>query len=100
TDAPPLMGWLSRNDATQTTSPCIHSAGVTPTTPHNPTPAGACITQVRSGNVNVPVQNALGSIGSTPALSPKLQYNLRGRYNWCVNEYSWLAQLGLSQVEE
>ena len=100
TDALTLMGSLSRNDATQTTSPCIHSAGVTPTTPHNPTPAGACITQVRSGNVNVPVQNALGSIGSTPAFSPKLQYNLRARYNWSVNEYSWFAQLGMSHVDE
>jgi len=88
TDNLTLSANLSHNDSRQTTSPCIRSAGVTPTTPANPTPAGACITQVRSGDHNVAVQNALGAIGSIPAFSPKLQYNLRARYDWTFNDYS------------
>ncbi len=95
-----LNASLSYNDSSQTTSPCIHSAGVTPTTPGNPTPAGSCITQVRSGNVNVPVLNALGSIGSTPAFSPKFQGNLRARYEWSVDEYKWFALAGINHVGE
>jgi outer membrane receptor protein involved in Fe transport len=94
-----LMGNLSRNDATQTTSPCIKSVGVTSLTPTNPTPAGACITQVRSGAVNVAIPNPLGAIGSTPAFSPKLQYNLRARYDWTYNEYKSFAQVGMSHVD-
>src|SRR5205814_8091442 len=77
-----LSASMSYNDSKQTTSPCIHSAGITPTTPSNPTPAGACITQVRSGNINVAVMNPLGSIDSTPAFSPKFQANTRARHEW------------------
>jgi iron complex outermembrane recepter protein len=95
-----LMANLSHNDSKQITSPCIRSAGVTPTTAGNPTPAGACITQVRSGDQNVAVQNALGAIGSTPAFSPKLQYNLRARYDWTFNEYKSFAQVGMTHVDD
>ena len=72
TDALTLSGNMSYNDSKQVTDPCIRSAGITPTTPANPTPAGACITQVRSGDHNVEVQNALGALGATPAFAPKL----------------------------
>lgn len=98
TDALTLMANASYNDSKQTSSPCIHSAGVTPTTPTNPTPVGACITQVRSGDHNVEVQNALGAIGSTPAFSPKLQYNLRARYDWSFNDYKAFIQAGMTHV--
>jgi len=95
-----LMGSLSRNDAKQTTSPCIVSSGVTPTTPKNPTPAGQCITQVRSGDHNVAILNPLGSVGSTPAFSPKLQYNIHARYDWTVNSsYKTFALVGLNHVD-
>jgi outer membrane receptor protein involved in Fe transport len=93
-----LMANMSYNNSEQTTSPCIRSAGVTPTTPANPTPAGACITQVRAGNTNVAVQNALGAIGSTPAFSPKLQYSLRARYDWSFNDYKAFAQVGMTHI--
>jgi len=69
-DSVTLMANMSYNDSKQTTSPCIRSSGKTPITPANPTPAGACITQVRSSGHNVAVLNALGAIGSTPAFSP------------------------------
>jgi outer membrane receptor protein involved in Fe transport len=99
-DSLTLMGNVSRNDSKQTTSPCIRSAGVTPTTSGNPTPLGACITQVRSGDHNVAVQNALGAVGSIPAFSPKLQYNVRVRYDMTFNDYKTFAQVGMSHVDD
>src|SRR2546429_2724827 len=96
-----LNASMSYNDSKQTTSPCIHSAGVTPTTVGNPTPAGACITQVRSGDHNVAVMNPLGSIDSTPAFSPKFQANARAVYDWTAgNGYKWFAMAGINHVGE
>jgi len=95
-----LNASLSYNDSKQTTSPCIHSAGITPTTLGNPTPAGACITQVRSGDTNVAVMNPLGSIGSTPAFSPKFQANTRARYEWSAADYRWFVMAGINHVGE
>src|SRR2546421_2259519 len=101
TESLTLNASLSYNDSEQTTSPCIHSSGVTPTTPGNPTPAGACITQVRSSDHNVAVMNPLGSIGSTPAFSPKLQANARARYEWsAANDYRWFVMAGINHVGE
>ena len=100
TDNLTLMANVSHNDSKQITSPCIRSSGVTPITPANPTPAGACITQVRSGDHNVPVQNALGAIGSTPAFSPKMQYSLSARYDWSFNDYKTFGQVGMSHVDD
>jgi outer membrane receptor protein involved in Fe transport len=100
TDSLTLTGNLSYNDAKQSTSPCIRSSGVTPTTPANPTPLGTCITQVRAGDHNVAVQNALGAIGSTPAFAPKLQYNLRARYDWSVYDYNAFVQVGMSHIDD
>jgi len=95
-----LSGSASYNDAKQATSPCIVSLGITPYTPSNPTPAGACITQVRAGNVNVAIQNALGAVGATPAFSPKLEYNLRAHYDWTFDDYKAYAQVGMSHVDD
>ncbi len=100
TDALTLQASASYNDAKQSTSPCIKSIGITPYTPNNPTPAGQCITQVRSGSVNVPIVDALGAIGSTPAFSPKLEYNLRARYDWTVNDYRAYVQAGMSHIDD
>ncbi len=100
TEALTLTGNMSYNDSKQSTSPCIRSSGVTPTTPGNPTPLGACITQVRASDHNVVVQNALGAIGSTPAFSPKLQYNLRARYDWSVSDYNAFLTVGMSHVDD
>jgi len=40
TEALTLAGNMSYNDSKQSTSPCIRSSGVTPTTSTNPTPLG------------------------------------------------------------
>ncbi len=100
TDSLTLMANGSYNDSKQVTSPCIRSSGVTAITPNNPTPAGSCITQVRSGDHNVAVQNALGALGSTPAFSPKLQYNLRARYDWTFNDFKTFIQAGMTHTGE
>jgi hypothetical protein len=91
---------MSYNDSKQSTSPCIKSLGVTPYTPKNPTPAGQCITQVRSGDHNVAIVDPLGAVGDTPAFSPKLEFNLRARYDWAVNDYNAFVQAGMSHVDD
>jgi outer membrane receptor protein involved in Fe transport len=95
-----LSGSMSYNDAKQTTEPCIHSAGDTALTPGNPTPAGACITQVRVGGQNIAIPNPLGSVGDTPAFSPKLQFNLRARYDWTAGEFKAFALLGMNHTDD
>jgi iron complex outermembrane receptor protein len=93
-----LSGNMSYNDAKQTNSPCIASSGITPTTPANPTPGGTCITQVRSGDVNVPVLDPLGAEGSTPAFSPKLQFSVRARYDYNFNDYKTFTTVGMTHT--
>ncbi|MBV9695833.1 MAG: TonB-dependent receptor, partial [Gammaproteobacteria bacterium] len=48
----------------------------------------------------VAVLDPLGSIGSTPAFSPKFQGNLRARYEWSAAEYRWFAMAGINHVGE
>ena len=101
TDGLTVMGSLSDNNAKQTTAPCIKSAGVTSYTPGNPTPAGQCITQVRIGPTNVAIPDPLGSEGSTPAFSPKLQYNLRVRYDWTTStDYKSYVMAGVNHIDD
>ena len=100
TDSLTFNGSVSYNDAKQSTSPCIKSLGVNKYNPANPTPKGACITQVRAGNINVAVQDPLGSVGSVPAFSPKMQYNVRARYEWTSNDYKWYTLVGINHVDD
>jgi hypothetical protein len=75
--------------------------GVGPLTPGNPTPAGTCITQVRAGATNIAVENPLGAIDSVPAFSPKLQYTLRGRFDWVTaGGYKSFFMAGLNHVDD
>ena len=105
TDALTVQGSVSYNDAKETNSPCITSSGVTSKTPGNPTPAGQCLSTVYgldANNVlqNVPLQNALGALDATPAFSPKLEFNLRARYDWTVNDYKAFVMAAGSHVGE
>jgi outer membrane receptor protein involved in Fe transport len=101
TDGLTLQGSLSHNNASQTNSPCITSVGGA-SDPNgiagNPTPAGSCITQVWDPitKMNVPLLNPLGAVGSTPAFSPTLQWNLRARYDWSVGDYHPFVSFGAS----
>jgi outer membrane receptor protein involved in Fe transport len=95
-----VMGSLSHNDAKQTNAPCIRSAGNTALTPGNPTAAGACITSVRNGPINIAIPDPLGSEGSTPAFSPKLQYNVRVRYDFALNDYKGFVIVGANHIDD
>jgi iron complex outermembrane recepter protein len=92
-----LQGSLSHNNASETNSPCIKSTNAVA---NNPTPLGNCITQVWSSALseNVPLQNPLGSVGATPAFSPTIEYNLRARYDWTLNEYRMFVAVGAQHV--
>jgi iron complex outermembrane recepter protein len=92
-----IQGSISHNNASETNSPCIASSNKVA---NNPTPIGSCITQVWSPSLseNVPLQNPLGSVGSTPAFSPTIEYNLRARYDWHVNDYKMFFTVGAEHV--
>lgn len=97
-----LQGSLSHNNASETNSPCIQSVGATGANgiAGNPTPAGACITQVWNSilHMNVPVLNPLGYVGATPAFSPTIQYNLHARYDWAADDYKMFFTVGASHT--
>ena len=62
--------------------------------------AGTCLTQVRSGNVNTSIIDPLGAKGDTPAFSPELQYSLRARYDWTIEDSEWFATVGYNFVDD
>ena len=47
---------------------------------------------------NVPLLNALGGVGATPAFSPTIQYNLHVRYDWSINDYKAFVTVGGSHT--
>jgi iron complex outermembrane receptor protein len=84
-----LQGSASYNDATQSSSPCL-----TGNIPGNAA-FGKCITQVMQSGVGlVSFANPFGSVGSTPPFSPAWQANLRGRYEWEIENHKAFAMLG------
>ncbi len=89
-----IQGSSSWNSTNQTNAPCLSSAGVTTTTPKNPTPAGQCITQVNS----IPYTNPYGVLNTSPPFSPPLEFNLRARYDFVLNEYKPFAWIGANHV--
>ncbi len=88
TDALTVQGSGSYNSSKQTNSPCLVS-----NIPASPT-YGQCITEVKGK----PFNNPFGAEGGTPANSPNLQFNLRARYDWMVNEYKYYAMVGASYM--
>jgi outer membrane receptor protein involved in Fe transport len=67
-----LQGASSWNSVRQANSPCLISAGVTPRTPNNPTPAGECITVVGG----LPYPGPWGAAGTSAPFAPPLMFNL------------------------
>jgi iron complex outermembrane receptor protein len=81
-----VQGSFSYNDDTQSSSPClpINEPGVPG--------VGQCITVAKlKGGVVGPFANPFGSLGSTPAFSPKFQGNLQARYEWTMGGYNAFA---------
>lgn len=86
TEALTLQGSVTYNEDKQKTSPCLvdNVAG---------TPGfGQCITQINQRGVGlVPFENPFGAPGSIAPFSPKVQGNLRARYDWDIGPYQAFA---------
>jgi iron complex outermembrane receptor protein len=97
TDGLSVQGSSSVNSLSQSSTPCLTSAGVDPTDPstaNNPTPKGQCITQVNGA----PYPNPFGQLGTRPAFSPPWQFELRARYDWAAGDYKPFAWVGASHI--
>jgi len=84
-----VQGSLSYNDTKQTNAPCL-----TDNVPGTPQ-FGQCITQVNGA----PYSNPYGVLGTAPAFSPKLQYNVRARYDWANGEYKPFVMIGANYTD-
>jgi len=94
TDGLTVQGSSSWNRAKQTNSPCLVA--------NNPLSAsnGQCITEFIAAGASTPTPflNPFGTIGSPPANSPPLQWNLRARYDWSFNDYKAFIMFGGNHV--
>ena len=86
-----VQGASSWNSSSQTSAPCLRSAGAI-ASPYNPTPAGQCITIVQQHAYN----NPFGSLNSSLPFSPSLLFNVRARYDWAAGPYKPFAWVGAS----
>jgi iron complex outermembrane receptor protein len=86
-----VQGSGSWNSTNQTNAPCLTSNRATAT---NPTPLGQCITQVNS----LPYTNPYGVLNTSPPFSPPMEFNLRARYDFAVNEYKPFVWVGANHV--
>jgi outer membrane receptor protein involved in Fe transport len=84
-----VQGSSSWNSSSQTNAPCLRS-----NVPGTPTPVGQCITQVNG----VPYTNPYGVLGTSPAFSPPLLFNLRARYDFHYGDYKPFASVGMNHV--
>jgi outer membrane receptor protein involved in Fe transport len=90
-----LQGSLSYNDAKQSNNPCLIA--------NNPASVtfGKCITQiVNPAGILSPADAVFGPQGGVPAFSPKLEYNVRGRYDWAIGGYKAFVMAGANHVGE
>jgi outer membrane receptor protein involved in Fe transport len=94
TEALTVQGSSSWNSSEQTNAPClIRDVGVANAA--NPTPIGSCITQIKSS----PYTNPFGVLGTAPAYSPPVQWNLRARYDFGnFSDYKPYASAGVNHV--
>jgi iron complex outermembrane receptor protein len=92
-----VQGSSSVNSLSQSSSPCLTSAGVDPNNfaaANNPTPKGQCITQINGAPYSIP----FGQLGTRPAFSPPWQFELRARYDWAAWDYKPFAWVGASHI--
>ena len=87
-----VQGSSSWNSSSQTNAPCLMSN--VPASKGNPTPVGQCITEVNG----LPYTNPYGVLGTSPAFSPPLLFNLRARYDFHYGEYKPFASVGMNHV--
>lgn len=89
-----IQGSSSWNHAKQTNSPCL--IGNNPLSASN----GHCITEFIAAGATAPTPflNPFGPLGSPPANSPPVQWNLRARYDWAFNAYKTWVMFGGNHV--
>jgi iron complex outermembrane recepter protein len=87
-----VQGSSSWNSSSQTNAPCLASSGAA--IKNNPTPAGQCITEINGQ----PYTNPYGVLGTSPAYSPPLQFNLRARYEWTFDDYRPFVTVGANHI--
>jgi hypothetical protein len=92
TQALTVQGSSSWNSSSQTNAPCLK--GNIPDTHF----FGQCITSIDIGGVATPYTNPYGVLGTSPAFSPPLQFNLRARYDFTVGEYNAFWSIGGNHV--
>ncbi len=89
-----LQGAASWNQSEQTNSPSV--------TDTNPASVnfGKPITQAcdSSGLNCTPISNLFGPVGGPSANSPPIQFSLRARYEWTVNDYNAFVQFGATHT--
>jgi iron complex outermembrane receptor protein len=86
-----VQGSSSWNSTNQTNAPCLQSNRVSA---GNPTPIGQCITQVNG----IPYTNPYGVLDTSPPFSPAMEFNLRARYDFVLNDYRPFAWAGANHV--
>jgi outer membrane receptor protein involved in Fe transport len=87
-----VQGSSSWNSSSQTNAPCLSSNRATAT---NPTPLGSCITDIKG----VAYTSPFGTVGTSPPFSPPLQFNLRARYDYPINDYKTFITVGANHID-
>jgi iron complex outermembrane recepter protein len=93
TDGLSVIGSGSLNHAKQTNSPCLYN-----NIPGSPN-YNQCIIETGAAGDVTSFTNPFGEVGSTPAFSPRSQYNVRLRYDWMFNGgFKAFAQAGFNRT--
>ena len=85
-----VQGAADWNKSSQTNSPALIDNN-----PADSANVGKPITQVCTGGVCSAVSNPFGPIGAPSANSPPMQFSLRARYDWLINDYVPYVQIGV-----
>jgi outer membrane receptor protein involved in Fe transport len=80
-----VQGALTYNDNKQANSPCFVSNVPVSST------YGQCITQQFKGGAVVPVLNPFGAVGGVTPFTPKVQADIRLRYEWEMKSLKWFT---------
>jgi iron complex outermembrane receptor protein len=89
-----LQGSGSWNSPTQTSSPCLRANDPASANDASGAKPGQCITEVKGAAF----PNPFGELGTRPAFSPAVEFNIRARYDWAISDYRAFVQFGLSHI--
>jgi iron complex outermembrane receptor protein len=90
-----IQGTGSWNSPSQSTSPCLVANNAAASGDPDGAKVGQCVTEVKGK----PFPNPFGELGSRPAFSPAVEFNIRGRYEFVMgNDFRTFIQAGLSHI--